>query len=178
MTCKRDVSLYRYQGYSTGCARAQADHTSGIGENQPGLLLSGSHNVICNGRQKFRQSDPANVTLGLLSQPAQPGVAVYGSPSVITNGRGQCRVLDVMTDGDVIASGSPNVIIGGMHYPLTASAENTAMVTSNREPELTDAEYANLFGLDPATHTFESLGNGRVRITDQVVGWSFVRYLP
>lgn len=69
----------------------------------------GSPNVLINGR-------PAH-TIGMkwpihkCGKKFHPSFTAMGSPNVIVNGLALARVGDRLTCGDIIASGSPNVLV-------------------------------------------------------------------
>lgn len=75
---------------------------------------AGSSNVLINGRKAHRKGDTWGPhTNTVPPYDTHPGETAAGSSSVFINGQPAARVGDPITCGGSIATGSPNVIIGG-----------------------------------------------------------------
>lgn len=93
-------------------ARA-TDATVGHGCFTPSVLLPGSTDVLINNLPAVRMSDSmAPHTCAGVPCPAPPTI-VKGSSTVLVNNLPLARVADPIACGDMIASGSGNVMVGG-----------------------------------------------------------------
>ena len=93
-------------------ARA-TDMTMGHGCFNPSTLLPGSPTVLINNLPAARATDPmVPHVCGPTPCPLPPQIA-KGSSSVLVNNLPLSRVADSMLCGDMIATGSGNVIVGG-----------------------------------------------------------------
>lgn len=72
-----------------------------------------SKTVIINGRGAHRVGDAWAVHGACPDHAPHGGSAASGSGTVIVNGKPLCRVGDAVSCGDVMATGSENVIVGG-----------------------------------------------------------------
>jgi len=107
-----------------GAARATQDMTLGqIHTWTPVAAIAGSPNVIVNGKPAIRVGDPFPVHTFIPGPPADPhnSVSAQGSNTVFANGlalsrgpiNGPAPGGDQTSCSDTIATGSPNVIVGG-----------------------------------------------------------------
>lgn len=93
-------------------ARA-TDPTMGHGCFTPSVLLPGSQNVLINSLPAARATDPMVPHFcGTVPCPFPPQIS-KGSSTVMVNNLPLARVADSMLCGDMIVSGSGNVIVGG-----------------------------------------------------------------
>lgn len=88
------------------------DVCTGHGCFPPRPSISASSNVFANGIPVLRVGD-AYAPHGCISCSTHPGNLSSGSSTVYVNGIPVGRVGDSVTCGSSVASGSPDVIIGG-----------------------------------------------------------------
>lgn len=98
----------------TSAAR-KGDKTTGP-SNHPWMqapAIEGSPNVIINGKPAVRVGDHF-ASHSLPFPPIMPhdSVAAQGSKTVFVNGKALSRIGDQTSCSDIIAEGSPNVIVG------------------------------------------------------------------
>jgi uncharacterized Zn-binding protein involved in type VI secretion len=86
------------------------DICTGHGCFPPRPCISGSENVLVNGRPQHRVGDAWAAHCCLL---CHPGALASGSSTVIVNGLGAGRIGDPVSCGSIVMTGSENVIIGG-----------------------------------------------------------------
>lgn len=79
----------------------------------PGRTTSeGSGNVFINGKKAHRKTDGWPTHCNSLGE-CHTGVTAKGSNKVFINGLPAARIGDPLSCGGTIATGSPNVMIGG-----------------------------------------------------------------
>lgn len=78
----------------------------------PTALISASSNVLINGKGAGRKGD-TYASHGCNVHPSHSGNISGGSSTVFINGRAAARIGDSVSCGGSVATGSPNVIIGG-----------------------------------------------------------------
>jgi len=93
-------------------ASSHPANTTGHAGFHPTLSAAGAPTVFINGKPAMISGIPFIVHSNP-SPSAHVGTSDSGSGSVSICGQPACRVGDSLSCGDVIASGSPNVFIGG-----------------------------------------------------------------
>lgn len=76
------------------------------------VLVSASTDVIINGKGAGRVGDSYSPH-GCIVHPSHTAHIISGSSTVIINGLAAARVGDAIDCGGTVATGSPDVIIGG-----------------------------------------------------------------
>lgn len=92
-------------------AARRGDITTGHGCFGSVPIISGSNNVLINNIPVARQGD--GVASHTCGDSSHGSVIDTGSSSVKAGGQSVARIADLTTCGDVIATGSGNVIVGG-----------------------------------------------------------------
>lgn len=106
-------------------ANRKGDMSAGA-DDPPTAAQSGSPDVIINGKDAMRVGDPYVPHGG---GPHSRSVS-SGSSVVIVNGQKAARIGDDLDCGDVIAEGSPDVVIGDQGYPLFVAVEPGVFIVS------------------------------------------------
>lgn len=92
-------------------AHRLGDICTGHGCYPPRPNIEGSPNVFVNGLPSHRQNDAWMPHC--CGSSCHGGQAANGSSSVFVNGKPKCRIGDSVNCGSTMASGSPNVFVGG-----------------------------------------------------------------
>lgn len=84
------------------------DNCTGHGGYASRPCTQASQDVFFNGRGAHRQGDKWAIHTGRASH---DGTLASGSPTVFTNSKQQGRVMDPVTCGSYVATGSPDIFI-------------------------------------------------------------------
>ena len=79
----------------------------------PGLVTKGCPTVLINTLPAARLGDPHTCLLPPTAGPHPPNAIAKGSGTVLIGGQPAARIGDLTGCGATIATGSPNVTIGG-----------------------------------------------------------------
>lgn len=105
-------------------AARMGDKCSGHPPYKPRASIKGSPNVFFNSKPAHRKTDTWMIHCSKGN--CHPGITVSGSPTVLTNGLPQARVGDKVNCKSIIATGSPNIFIGGGTVSYSVSVASTA----------------------------------------------------
>lgn len=90
----------------------EGDNCTGHDACPPRPLVSGSPNVIVNGKRAGRVSADSYASHGCIDHSPHSAVIASGSDKVRINNYPAGRVADPVSCGGSVAQGSPNVITG------------------------------------------------------------------
>lgn len=89
------------------------DNCTGHDACPPRPLVTGSPNVVVNGKRAGRVTADSYAAHGCEDHAPHSAVISSGSPNVMINGFPSGRIGDPVSCGGSVAEGSPNVIVNG-----------------------------------------------------------------
>lgn len=149
-------------------AARMGDKCSGHPPYKPRTSVQGSPNVFFNSKPAHRKYDKWAIHCSKGN--CHPGIAISGSPTVFTNGLSQTRVTDKINCKSIIATGSPNIFVGGGVVSYTPQPMNLM----NSLPQMPSNPLTGPFGARTLSMVLGT--NSEHYRYSESIGWSYGPY--